>query len=124
MEISRINLRDDNGPWPRALNALIGLWLLISAFAWPHSSVQLVNAAVVGVLVMLAAGIAAFVLPEARFANTALGIWLFMSALASLGTYEATTWNNIVVGGIVVLLSLVPGTAAQGHGIHLRHSDA
>jgi hypothetical protein len=112
----------DHGLWPRALDALIGVWLLVSAIALHATGLQMSNAIVVGVLVILAAGIAAFVIPEARFANTALGIWLFLSSLMALGPSEAMLWNDVVVGGLLVALSLVPGTARNV--IWARHAES
>jgi hypothetical protein len=105
------------------VDVLLGLWLLVSAIAWPQPALQTANSIIVGVLVIVAAGVAAFAMPEARFANTALGLWLFLSALVVLGRSDAAIWNDIVVGGLLVGLSFLPGTARVS-GVWARHAES
>src|SRR5690349_1717021 len=54
---------------PRWLNVLLGVWLFISAFLWPHSQAQFTNTWLMGVLAVIFALLASR-LNEARYLNT------------------------------------------------------
>ena len=109
----------DNGVIARGISALAGLWLLISAFAWPHTSDQMNNSLIVGVLAIIAAAVAAFVMQEGRYANTALSVWLFISAFVLQTVSNATLWNNVIVAIVMFACSLVPG-AVRSDLLHRR----
>ena len=91
----------------RVTNVILGIWLFISAFIWPHTTVQMTNTWILGVLCVLFALIAMAV-PPVRFVNTALAVWLFISAWALPTASTATTWNNVLVAIAIFLTSLVP----------------
>lgn len=95
--------------WPRALNVILGIWLFISAFVWPHTSAQMTNTWILGVLAVVFALIAWFAAPPARFLNTLLAIWLFISAWALPRVSVGTVWNNVIVAILLFIFSLVPG---------------
>lgn len=90
----------------RAANVVIGLWLFISAFAWPHSSAQLLNTLLVGLVIAVVAFIGMRA-AQLRFVNTAVSIWLFISAFALPTLMIGTTWNNALVAIATFVLSLV-----------------
>lgn len=113
--------RNYNGA--RTANALLGLWLFISAFIWPHSVAQLTNTWILGVAIGITALIA-YRVRYFRFVNTALSIWLFISAFALPTMMLGTAWNNAIVAVVTFVLSLVgsyggrriagtPGSAAH-----------
>jgi hypothetical protein len=91
----------------RAVNAVIGLWLFFSAFLWPHSRFQALNAWVVGALAVTAALAATRGLGWARYLNAALGGWLIVSAILPLGQPPATLWNHVAAGFLLVLFSML-----------------
>ena len=95
----------------RTLNVLVGIWLFISAFCWPHASAQFINTWICGVVCVVLALIA-MRFEQARFVNTLLGIWLFISAFAlphnSAGV--GTEWNNALVAVAIFIISLTPST--------------
>jgi hypothetical protein len=95
------------GPWPRILNAIVGGWLFISAFAWPHTRASQANSCLVGAAIALTA-LAGLAVPGARWVNTALAIWLAVSTLAFVHTGPATIWNNLLVSLFAFIFSLVP----------------
>jgi hypothetical protein len=102
--------RNLEGAWPRWINLLLGIWLFISAFVWPHTMAEQTNTWILGVLIVVASIIAMFA-PQARFINTVLAIWLFVVTLL-LHPTAATAWNNCILAIIVFALSLVPSGAA------------
>lgn len=103
----------NDGRWARGINALLGIWLIISAYVWPHVVGQVTNAWIVGILAIVLAGLATYSAPQARYGNTVLGIWLFLSAFIVATMSAATMWNDLIVGALMFIFSLVPnrGTA-------------
>lgn len=93
--------------WPRWVNFLIGIWLIISAFAWPHTAGARVNTWILGALIAIASAWAVF-MPGARFLNTIFAIWLFFATLVIYHASSATVWNNLIAAVVVFVLSLIP----------------
>ncbi len=104
---------------PRLLEILVCIWLIISAFAWPHSFAQMTNTWIVGVIGSVVALVALFADARLRYANTVLAVWLFISVFALPGAERGTVWNNVIVAFILFLLSL---SVPQGGGSTLRHA--
>jgi hypothetical protein len=96
----------------RILNVLLGIWLFVSAFCWPHSLAQLTNTWILGV-VCVAVALVATRFEQVRYLNTLLGIWLFISAFALHGTSQSTEWNNVLVAIAIFVVSLTPSDRAQ-----------
>lgn len=90
----------------RIANALLGLWLLISAFIWSHSVAQMTNTWILGVAMGLVAVIGLSV-RQIRFVNTVLAAWLFVSAFVLPTMSVGTAWNNAIVAVVAFVLSLV-----------------
>lgn len=105
----------DQGAWPRWVNFLIGIWLIISAFVWPHTAGAQTNTWILGVLIAIAAIWAMFT-PTVRFLNTILALWLFFSTLVIRHTEAATLWNNLICAVVVFVLSLIPSSMATRPG--------
>jgi hypothetical protein len=101
------------------VNIVLGAWLFISTFIWPHAGSSATNTWVVGLLIVIVAIIAMY-WPVVRWLNTLLGAWLFISAFVISNIFLATTWNNAIVAILVFLISLMPGglypTARHGAG--------
>lgn len=99
----------------RIANIVLGVWLFISAFLWPHTQAQLTNSWVVG-LAIIAVALIALAAPPVKYINTALAIWLFISVWALPAEAAGTQWNNAIVAILVFLFSLVPEgmTTARG----------
>jgi len=112
MQTGPRNLALQNGTWARWLNILIGIWLFISAFAWQHSMASRTNSWICGILVVVFAAIA-LGYPVVRYLNTILGIWLIVAGGALHHVASGTQWNNIIIGAVVLLVSLVPSKASR-----------
>jgi hypothetical protein len=109
--------------WPRWVNLLIGIWLIISAFAWPHGGGARANTWILGALIAIAS-IWAMYAPGARFLNTIFAIWLFFATLVIYHASAATVWNNLIAAVIVFVLSLIPTppTRARAAGQRPLHA--
>jgi hypothetical protein len=102
--------RPSGSGWPPWVNLVAGVWLIISAFAWPHALVAQTNAWVVGLLIALVS-LSAMFAPAMRYVDTMLAIWLFFSAIAFTTNNSVTPWNDLLAAVVVFLVSLVPTTA-------------
>ncbi len=91
----------------RIVNIVLGVWLFISAFLWPHTYAQMSNTWILGALCVVFA-LVAMKVPEARYLNTILAVWLFISVWALPSISLATMWNNALVGVAIFLVSLAP----------------
>lgn len=90
----------------RDLNVLLGAWLFVSAFAWPHEFDARMVTWIVGALVALSAA-AAFVADELRYVEAILGGLLVFAAVVQPNVDVATGVNNILVGGAISSLALL-----------------
>ncbi|HEX3695746.1 MAG TPA: hypothetical protein VH374_10180 [Polyangia bacterium] len=94
---------------PRSINALLGIWLFLTAFLWPHSRAQLLNAWLSGVLALVFALTALDLAPRARYLNVGLGIWLIGSAVFLPNTNPTTLVNHVVIGIALACIALLRG---------------
>ena len=98
-----------NAQGARIVNLVLGIWLFISAFVWPHTTAQMTNTWILGVLTVIFA-LVAMRFPPVRYLNTILAIWLFISAFALHRLNNGTVWNNALVAIVIFFLSLVPSS--------------
>lgn len=103
-------VRSARSAWPRWVSLILGIWLIISAFAWPHTAGEQTNAWILGVLIAIASIWAMFA-PGVRFLNTIFSIWLFFATIAIMHSQAGTLWNNLIAAIIVFVMSLIPSGA-------------
>jgi len=106
--------------WARVTTIVAGLWLLLSAFAWPHNGPIFTNTWVVG-LGSFFLGLWAFRDPFARWFSGALAIWLVVINLLSRDNSDGSTltlWNNVVVCTVIFIASMIDGTRVQRKKAH------
>jgi hypothetical protein len=92
----------------RWFNVALGVWLIVSAFLWPHAPEQFTNAWAVGVLVIALALIAATGQAWARYVNVAAAIWLFLATFLLPRVSAGTAWNHVLVAIAVICFALIP----------------
>ena len=95
----------------RLINLVLGVWLFISAFAWPHTQAEMANTWILGIVVAVFALVALWQ-PPARYVNTAAAVWLFVSAFALPHNQDGTLWNNVLVAIAVFVITLLPSARA------------
>jgi hypothetical protein len=110
------------GKTARIINALLGVWLFISAFVLPRTESARTNTWLLGVLIAGFA-IASLFVPMLRWVVTACSVWLFFSTLVIHHASAAARSNNLIVAVIVFCLSLVPNVmeATAGRGVPPPH---
>jgi hypothetical protein len=92
---------------PRIINAVLGTWLFWSAFLWPHTPTQSMNAWVVGMLAVTAALLGLSGRIVGRLVNAVLGAWLIVSALLLPRVSVATFWNHLLVGAGLAFFAML-----------------
>lgn len=97
--------------WPHWIPIVLGAWLFVSIFLWPHSRDAWANTWLVGVLLM-GTGALSLYKPWARWGNAVLAVWLGISTLAIPHLVPATAWNNLLVALAVLAATLL--AAARG----------
>jgi hypothetical protein len=105
--------QDRSASAPRVINLILGVWLFISAFIWPHTQAQMTNTWILGVLAVVFSLVAMYADTRARFLNTILSIWLFISVWALPRENAGTAWNNVIVSILMFIFSLTPGGAVR-----------
>ena len=98
--------------WARYLNAALGLWLFLSAFAWQHVPSSQINTCLVGLFVGISA-ITATGWSLARRLTASLALWLTFTTLVVYPARPATVCNNLLVAAAVLALSFVPYTGGR-----------
>lgn len=121
---SSISVTSEDGTWPRLLSGLLGAWVVISAFVWPHSPAQMLNTVICGVLTM-AFALVAVERPQLRFLGTAVGAWLLFNAFALGSSVLVTAWNDVFAGIAIIAATVVPSSprelAPLRHPLHELH---
>jgi hypothetical protein len=116
---AQLGLRSEVTDWEAVMSALVGniilgVWLVLSAVLWLHTTAQMVNlvgaGSLLAVLSMLATGTA----PAARFGATAVALWLVWSSLWFPVLSRATQWHQLSIGCLALTLSLLAGPGERG----------
>jgi len=90
----------------RISGVLLGLWLVVSVFMWPHTATQGANAALCGIACMALTTIGLYFDP-ARYICAALGAWVFLSTFLFASISRATVWNNALAGIAIFVTALL-----------------
>lgn len=92
--------------WKHVLVVLAGVWLIFSAFAWPHPPGHVTNTWMVGGGLVLF-GALSTIYPWARAVSVALSVWLFLYAIIGGPTDPLTFWNDALVALVVFVLGML-----------------
>jgi hypothetical protein len=101
------------------INVVLGSWLFVSAFLWAHSPAQQANTWVSGAL-CAAFALTAIALPWARYLNSVLAIWIFVSTWAMPVDRLGTLWHNALVAIAIFVVSLTPSGQSPNTGFMRR----
>ena len=104
---SRERGRPQHGPRARYANMALGLWLFVSAFAWPHTTSTRINTCMVGLFVAIAATMAAGI-SVFRQLTSVLAVWLLFTTLLVYPASPITFWSNVLTALAVLVISLIP----------------
>lgn len=108
----RVLERHEHGVVRAGVVMLLGAWLVITPFLWPHAHATAVNAWLTGAL-LGAGAICALYVPAVKFVDALLAIWLLASAFLLPHVSVATIWNDALVAVAVLVSSLLPHRGAR-----------
>ena len=95
----------------RIFTVLLGAWLFLSAFSWPHSSAQGFIALVCGALTVFFALLTIY-LPNVRYMTLMLAVILLVASVAASSRLDRTFWHNGIVAVAIFIAALLDrGTA-------------
>jgi hypothetical protein len=95
----------------RIFNVLMGTWLFISAFMWPHSPLEAAFTMACGGLTVVFA-LATIYSGAFRYVNAGLAVLLFISTIVlTAGAWRGPTmWHNAVVAIALFVIALFDGS--------------
>jgi hypothetical protein len=93
--------------WPRYANVLLGVWMFVSAFVWPHSRDACAAAWISGAGIAMNA-FGAIWAPQVRYFNLPLGFLALVWQVSAAGNDARTLMSGLISSLLVVLFSLVP----------------
>jgi hypothetical protein len=88
------------------VSTFLGVWLIITAFLWPHVKGMTINTALMGIIVVVCS-LLSIRFPVLRYVTGAAGVWVAASLFAWNDYSPATVWNNCFVGAGIALASLL-----------------
>jgi hypothetical protein len=97
-------------------NAIVGIWLVASAFFWPHTPAQLALSCACGALAGLL-GLIGLGLRWVRYVDGMVGLVLVSASFNLRPGHPATLWNHSLCGLAVIAFALFEGVRrALGRG--------
>ncbi|HXU00470.1 MAG TPA: hypothetical protein VN903_05730 [Polyangia bacterium] len=80
----------------RIFNVLIGTWLFLSSFAWPHTTAQRYAAMICGALTVLFSLFTVYN-PGIRYMTAVVAVVLFVETLTLVRPGTMTFWHDAVI---------------------------
>lgn len=104
-------------PWNLLVSAAFGLWLMASPALFGTTDRAAHSDHLIGALVVTVAIIAlADVGRAVRFINVAFGAWFLAAPWLLSGSTTASAWNDVAIGGALILLSVRRGPVKERYG--------
>jgi hypothetical protein len=97
---------------PRIFVTMIGAWLLVSGFSWPHSRFEVSNLILVGVLAPLFSWLSTK-RDWPRYVSAASGVWLILTTLRFGTAAHITIVHNLIMGASIFVANLVATSATD-----------
>jgi hypothetical protein len=88
------------------VNAIVGIWLIVSAFFWVHTPAQFGVAWACGIVASLL-GLTALERPWGPYVNAVFGLILLTASFNLRPVAPATLWNHALCGFAMVVLAIV-----------------
>ncbi len=85
---------------------MLGLWLFVSAFVWPHTTFHFWVSLVVGAMIVFDTILALFD-DAGRILNWLFAIYLVLTTLTVHSVSRASVWNGVIVGIAVFVVACI-----------------
>jgi hypothetical protein len=104
-------------PWNLVASVAIGLWLMASPTVFGTAAPAAHSDHLIGALVVTIAMVAlSDVGRAARFVNVLFGAWFIAAPWLLGGATTASTWNDVLAGVALIVLSLPRGSVGERYG--------
>ena len=108
--------------WNLLISAAFGVWLMFAPWMFQTTGRAADNDHLVGALIVTFAVIAMAEVGRAvRFFNVLFGAWLIIAPWLLGGATISATWNDMIVGALVILLSFPRGKIGERYGSYERY---
>jgi hypothetical protein len=108
--------------WNLLVGAALGLWLMFAPSTLGSTGKAAHSDHLIGALILTVAVIAlAEVGRVARFVNVLFGAWIIAAPWLLGGATTAATWDDVIAGSLVILLSFQRGTIIEQYGDFQRY---
>jgi hypothetical protein len=96
----------------RLFNVVVGTWLIVSGFAWPHDLRMFKATIACGLLTIVLSIASIFAERPARYVTGVVSVILvFLSALR-VSHHDPVFWNNVIVAFVISLTAFL-GTRSE-----------
>jgi uncharacterized membrane protein len=96
----------------RLFNVVVGTWLIVSGFAWPHD-VRMFKATVAcGLLTIVLSVASIFAHRPARWVTGLVSVILVFLSAVRVSRHDPVFWNNVIVA-LVISLTAFLGTRQE-----------
>jgi hypothetical protein len=99
--------------WARGLSFVVGVWLMLSVWIFPHGTAQGLNTVLCGGAAMLLS-VLAMGWPPVRYLNALLGVWLIASLGILPGTGLGLFWSSLLSGLLMIAVALTEAPPERG----------
>lgn len=109
-------------PWNLLVSAALGLWLMFAPSTLGITGAAAHSDHLVGALMLTVAVVALAEVGRAvRFVNVLFGAWVIASPWLLRRTTTAATWNDMIAGTLMILLSFPRGPVVERYGSFERY---
>lgn len=99
----------------RWVSLILGFWLMVSVFFWPHSAQEWMAVGTMWAWSFVVLSAASFVEPRVRYGAAALGIVLAVYSLVVHHDVVFTRWHDFAIGILFVVQAAVPSKPVLRH---------
>jgi len=104
-------------PWNLLVSVALGLWLMFAPAALSSTGMAAHSDHLIGALIVTVAVIAlADVGRSVRLVYVLFGAWVIVAPWLLGGATASATWNDMIAGALVILLSFPRGTVGERYG--------
>jgi hypothetical protein len=91
----------------KMFNVVVGTWLIVSAYAWPHDERMLKATIACGLLTVALSIASLFSDRTPRYLTVGVAFILMLFSAVHVGRHDPVFWNNLVVAFVVSATMLV-----------------
>jgi hypothetical protein len=91
----------------RLFNVVVGTWLIVSGFTWPHDLRMFKATVACGLLTIVLSVASIFVDRPARYVTGLVSVILVFLSAVRVNHHDPVFWNNLIVALVISLTALL-----------------